>query len=253
MSTSTTLLALLIDDESKARRVVRVLLAEHFPQVEVCGEAENLPDGAILIRQLRPDIVFLDVEMPHYAGTRLPEFLAPHETDFELIFTTAHSEFALKAFQINAIDYLLKPIQEEHFIKAVTKATQNRGRARIHDQLTRLQQRMEPRAPRKLALPLAEGILYLDYAEIILFKADRMYTTVCTVSDGELLVSKPLRHFLDLLGEEEGFFQTHRSYLVNLTHVRKLSLQDGGTVALSNGQVASITKERRDALQKLLS
>lgn len=253
MSQATTLRALLIDDEPKARRVVRVLLEEHFPQVEVCGEAENLPDGAILIRQLRPDIVLLDVEMPTYAGTRLLEFLAPHETDFELIFTTAHSEFALKAFQINAIDYLLKPIQEAHFVNALRKAIGNRGRARIHDQLSQLQQRMEPRAPRKLALPLAEGILYLDYAEIVLFKAERMYTTVCTVHDGELLVSKPLRHFLDLLGEEEGFFQTHRSYLINLAHVRKLSLQDGGTVALSKGQVASITKERRDALQKLLS
>jgi two-component system, LytTR family, response regulator len=109
MTAPPSLRALLIDDESKARRVIRMLLEEHFPQITVCGEAENLPDGSMCIRQLRPDIVFLDVEMPHYAGTRLLEFLAPHETDFELIFTTAHSAFAITAFQLNAIDYLLKP------------------------------------------------------------------------------------------------------------------------------------------------
>ena len=252
MTTATTITALLIDDESKARRVLRVLLEEHFPHITVCGEAENLPDGSLLIRQLRPDIVFLDVEMPTYVGTRLLEFLAPHETDFALIFTTAHSEFALKAFALNAIDYLLKPIQEEQFLKAVLKATQQRGQARIAEQLTQMQQRLDTRTPRKLALPLAEGILYLDLDEIVLIKADRMYTTVCTVQDGELLVSKPLRYFLELLGEGEGFFQTHRSYLVNLAHVRKLTLQDGGSVAMDNGQVASITKEKREVLQKML-
>jgi two-component system LytT family response regulator len=253
MTPPESLRALLIDDESKARRVVRVLLEEHFPLITVCGEAENLPDGSLLIRQLRPDIVFLDVEMPGYAGTRLLDFLAPHETDFELIFTTAHSEFAIQAFQLNAIDYLLKPIQEEHFLKAVAKAIQNRGRNRIAQQLSALEQRLHIAKPRKLALPLAEGILYVDLEEIVLLQADRMYTLVHTVQGEATLVSKPLRYFLDLLGEQEGFFQTHRSYLVNLAHVRKLSIQDGGVVIMDNGQTASITKEKRDALQKLLS
>jgi two-component system, LytTR family, response regulator len=252
MTSSTSLSALLIDDESKARRVVRVLLEEHFPQITICGEAENLPDGSLMIRQLRPDIVFLDVEMPTYVGTRLLEFLAPHETDFELIFTTAHSEFALKAFQLNAIDYLLKPIQEEHFLKAVVKAVQHRGQTRIAEQLTHMQQRLDTRTPRRLGLPLSEGILYLDLDEIVLIKADRMYTVVHTVQEGDVLVSKPLRYFLALLGEAEGFFQTHRSYLINLLHVRKLSMQDGGSVLMDNGQVASITKEKRDSLQVLL-
>jgi two-component system, LytTR family, response regulator len=89
-------------------------------------------------------------------------------------------------------------------------------------------------------------------ADIVLMKADRMYTVVHTAQEGEVLVSKPLRYFLDLLGEADGFLQTHRSFLVNLAHVRKLSLQDGGSVEMDNGQVASITKEKRELLQRLL-
>lgn len=248
-----TLKAVIIDDEARARRLLRVMLEESCPQVTVCGDAENLPDGTILIRKLKPDLVFLDIEMPGYSGMRILDFMGPDEVDFELIFTTAYSEFAVKAFQLNAIDYLLKPLQEDQLINAVDKATKLRGRSKMQQRLEALQNSMEATGPRKVALPLAEGILFIDLSELILMQADRMYTVVFTQKEGRILVSKPLRYFLDMLSDVKGFYQPHRSYFINLDHVRQYSSRDGGYIQMVNGEMVAISRNKKDEFQQLIS
>lgn len=248
-----TLKAVIIDDESRARRLLRVMLEENCPQVTVVGDAENLPDGTILIRKLQPDLVFLDIEMPGYSGMRILDFLGPDEVDFELIFTTAYSEFAVKAFQLNAIDYLLKPLQEDQLVKAVAKAEQFRGRSKTQQRLEELHNSMEANGPRKVALPLAEGILFIDLNELILMQADRMYTVVFTQKEGRILVSKPLRYFLDMLSDVKGFYQPHRSYFVNLEHVRQYSSRDGGYIQMVNGEMVAISRNKKEEFQQLIS
>jgi two-component system LytT family response regulator len=245
--------AVIIDDEVRARRLLRVMLEESCPQVTVVGDAENLPEGTILIRKMKPDIVFLDIEMPGYSGIRLLDFLGPDETDFELIFTTAYSEFAVKAFQLNAIDYLLKPLQEDKLIAAVEKAEKFRGRSKMQQQLEELQVSMEASGPRKVALPLAEGILFIDLKEVILMQAERMYTVVFTEKEGKTLVSKPLRYFLDMLEGVPGFFQPHRSYFINLDRVKQYSARDGGYILMDNGETVAISRNKKEEFQRLLS
>jgi two-component system LytT family response regulator len=113
--------ALIIDDEQKARHLLKFLVEENCPQITEIELAEDLPNGIRVINTFQPDIVFLDIEMPGYSGLQILDFIAPEQVNFELIFTTAYSEYAIKAFELNAIDYLLKPLRDEQVETAVAK------------------------------------------------------------------------------------------------------------------------------------
>lgn len=230
-----------------------MLLAEACPQVELVGEAGDLPEGVRLIRRLNPDLVFLDIEMPRYSGTQLLDFISPSEIDFQLVFTTAYSDHAIKAFEMNAIDYLLKPLQEEHLVRAVGKAEAQVGRHRLDLRLQELARSLRGDAFKKIGLPLAEGPLFVEIDDLILLRAERMYTRVFTKQDGEILVSKPLRYFLEKLEGVEGFYQPHRSFLVNLRHLKRYTTQDGGYILMDNGETASLSKEKREEFQRIVS
>lgn len=253
MVNSPKLKALIIDDEHKARRVLRILLEENCPEVEIVGEAEDLPGGVLKIRALDPDIVFLDIEMPGYSGTQLLDFIPPEDIHFQLVFTTAYHEFALKAFEMNAIDYLLKPLQPEQLVRAVKKAKELRGSSLIGLRLTELARSLKGEAFTKIGLPLSDGPLFVEISDLILLKAERMYTRVFTKSEGEVLVSKPLKYFNERLEGAEGFYQPHRSFLINLAHLKRYSTQDGGYIVMDNGEIANISKEKRQEFQRIVS
>lgn len=244
---------IIIDDEKRARNVLRLLLEESCSEVTEIIEADNLPEGVRLIRQEVPQIVFLDIEMPKYSGTQLLDFLSPEEIKFELIFTTAYSDYAIKAFEMNAIDYLLKPLQEEQLVRAVQKAVRNLGRSNPAHRLQNLQSGLQSESFKKIGLPVAQGVIFLEIESIILCKAERMYTRTYSIAEGETLVSKPLRFFLDKLGELPGFYQPHRSFLINLQHVKRFSTQDGGYLEMKNGHISSISRDKREELQRLVS
>ena len=245
--------ALIIDDEQKARRVLRMLLEENCPQVEVVGEAEDLPNGVLKIRSEDPDIVFLDIEMPGYSGTQLLDFIPAKDIRFQLVFTTAYHDFAIKAFEMNAIDYLLKPLQGEKLQRAVARAAELQTASTLGIRLTELARSMKGEAFTKIGLPLSDGPLFVEISDLILLRAERMYTRVFTKSEGEVLVSKPLKYFLERLEGVEGFYQPHRSFLINLRHLKRYSTQDGGYIVMDNGEVASISKEKRQEFQRIVS
>lgn len=245
--------AIIIDDEKRARNVLRILLAESCSEVSEIIEADNLSDGVRLIRQELPQIVFLDIEMPKYSGTQLLDFISPGEINFELIFTTAYSDHAVKAFEMNAIDYLLKPLQEDQLVRAVQKAARNRGHSDLVNRLQHFQAGFDSESYKKMGLPIAQGMIFLEIESIILCKAERMYTRVFSMAEGETLVSKPLKFFLDKLEEQPGFYRPHRSFLINLQHVKRYFTQDGGYLEMSNGHIASISKDKREELQRMVS
>ncbi|MEP1034361.1 LytTR family DNA-binding domain-containing protein [Ekhidna sp.] len=238
--------AVIIDDEKKARNLLRVLIEENCPQIGEIMEAEDLPSGIKLINQIQPNIVFLDIEMPGFSGIQLLDFFDPKHINFEIIFTTAYSEYAINAFKLNAIDYLLKPLRDDQVANAVAKVEQQIGKSNLNERLEELKATLSASNVKKIGLPVADGILFVKFDDIIMLKADRMYTHVHTINNGKILVSKPMKFFEDILQELREFYRPHRSYLINLKHIKQYVNQDGGYIIMDNEETVSISREKKD-------
>ncbi|MEQ8471748.1 MAG: LytTR family DNA-binding domain-containing protein [Marinoscillum sp.] len=238
--------AVIIDDEFKARNLLRILIDENCPQIKEVQDAEDLPKGVALINQFQPDIVFLDIEMPGYSGIQILDFFTPDQINFQIIFTTAYSEYAIKAFELNAIDYLLKPLRDEQLEHAVIKAIDQIGKSKVSERLDELRNTLNVKNIKKIGLPVSNGVLFVELDDIIMMEADRMYTKVFTKSDGELLVSKPMKFFGELLREVVEFYKPHRSFLINLKHIKQYVNQDGGYIVMDNQRTVSISKDKKE-------
>ena len=237
--------ALIIDDEDKARSLLQLLLKECCHDIEQILHAPDLLTGVEIIRKHKPDIVFLDIEMPRHSGLRIFDHVNPSESTFEIIFTTAYSEYAIQAFQLNAIAYLLKPIQPEQLTEAVEKAKTALGKSQIGKKLEELKASLTSSNFKKIALPVSDGIKFIEFDDIICFEADKMYTTIFTLNDGKLLISKPLKHFSDILKKIAHFYKPHRSYLINLKHMKQYVNQDGGYVLMEGNKSVLISREKK--------
>jgi two-component system, LytTR family, response regulator len=238
--------AVIIDDEQKARNLLRILLEENCPQINEIEDADSLPKGVSLINQFKPDIVFLDIEMPGYSGIQLLDFFTREQITFEIIFTTAYSEHAIKAFELNAISYLLKPLRDEQVEGAVKKAIIQIGKSRVSERLEELKNTFKASSVRKVGLPVSNGVIFVEFDDIVMLEADRMYTKVSTQSSGDILVSKPMKFFIDVLKEAAEFYRPHRSYLINLKHIKQYVNQDGGYIIMDNQKTVGISKDKKD-------
>lgn len=244
--------AIIIDDEEKARGLLRVLIGENCPEITQVEEAADLPGGVAMINDFDPQIVFLDIEMPGYSGLQILEFFSIDKINFEIIFTTAYSEFAVNAFQLNAVDYLLKPLRDDQVANAVHKAIEQRGRSQLNERLTELKNTLKDSKVRKIGLPVSNGVLFVKFDNIILLEADRMYTKVFTLDDGEILVSKPMKFFGNLLNIASEFYQPHRSFLINLKYIKQYVNQDGGYIIMDNQKNVSISREKREEFFEIM-
>lgn len=242
----------IIDDEKKARTLLTVLLEENCPEVTSIYQAENLPLGVRLIHQEEPDLVFLDIEMPSYSGIQILDFIDPSAIKFQLIFTTAYSQYALKAFELNAIDYLLKPLRPDQIKQAVTKVHEKVGQQQLTKRLEELRNSLRAPNISKVAFPLSDGVLFVAFDELILLEADRMYTKVYTKNDGDFIVSKPLKFFTQYLENLKFFYRPHRSFLINLQYIKKYVSKDGGYILMDNGTMVSVSKDKKKELFELL-
>lgn len=244
--------AIIIDDEERARRLLKVLLEDNCPQITQISQANDLPQGVSVINQEKPDIVFLDIEMPGYSGIQLLDFFSPSQVNFEIIFTTAYSHYAIKAFELNAVDYLLKPLRDEQIKNAVEKAINQRGKSQVSERLEELKNTLKATSVKKIGLPVSNGVLFVKFDELIFMEADRMYTKVYTQAEGEILVSKPMKFFIDMLEGVSEFYKPHRSFLINLKHIKQYVNQDGGYIIMDNEKHVSISREKRDEFFEVL-
>ena len=234
--------AIIIDDEARARRILENYIIEYCPQVQILALIEDVPQAIIAINALKPDIIFLDIEMPNFNGFQLIDSI--DYIDFEIVFTTAYSEYALKAFQVSAIDYLLKPIKVNQLIDAVKKVEKIQGSSLLQERLKTLQQNLAEYKVKKIVVPLSEGSLFVELKEIIYLKAEGSYVNIFFKDGSKILVSKNIKDYEDQLTNVEGFFRTHRSFLVNADFVNKIS-SDGTEAILTNGNLISISRERK--------
>ncbi len=242
--------ALIIDDEEYCYEALETLLQTCCPEVEVLGHYSNGVDGMAAIIQKQPDLVFLDVEMPKMNGFDMLAGLPA--VNFEIIFTTSYDKYALKAIRFSAIDYLLKPIDEDELKKAVDKVIRRSG-SLITQQLEVLMQKVRhPSLPmKKIALPTMEGLQMIMIDQIVYCESDSNYTILYLKERRKIIVSSTLKDIEELLSEY-SFVRVHRCYLINLNEVDKYVRGEGGFLVMADGSSVDVSRSRKEELLKKL-
>lgn len=247
--------AIIVDDEENNREGLAKMIDKFIDQVQVVAKAESAQSAKQKILELHPQLVFLDIEMPDGDGfSLLEEFDDPA---FQVIFTTAHAEYAIKAIKFAALDYILKPVNLEELQKAVAKASANiESKANLNTgkkikvlQSNRNNDRFNFQ---KIALPTLDGLDFYQIQDIIRCEADRAYCKFYLSSGKVVTVSKSLSEFEDLL-VECNFFRVHKSHMVNLNHIKKYVKGSGGYVVLSDDSHVDVSVRRKEELMGVLS
>ncbi len=239
--------AILVDDEPDGIRTLKKLLELHCPEVEIAATCSNAITAEQKLRELRPDLVFLDVQMPGRSGLDMLAGLPP-ERNFEVIFVTAHNEYILQALQFSAVDYLMKPVDEDRLIDAVQRVKRRlkeekmvfHAEALLHN-INKAGSPMEMR----LCLPTLKGFTIVKLEEIIYCEAQRSYTNFRLVNNKSIMISKPLFDYDQLLSDT-SFLRIHKSFLINLMHVREYLRGEGGTVIMSNGMEIEVSRRKKE-------
>lgn len=236
---------LIVDDEKNARLALRGIVEENFPSIEIIGESNDIPSAVKMINKHKPELVFLDISMPGYSGLELFKFFDENEIHFKVIFVTAHSEYAVNAFELSAVDYILKPIQIAALQRAIQKVNQNKA-----ENLKALQDNFEIDAPKRIALQTGEGILFIKFEDIIYLKADGSYTHFFADNHPKITVSKRIADY-ERLVDMGPFIRIHRSHIVNYNRIQKIIKQDGGSVIMDNKTQLSISANKKAELLQL--
>ncbi len=241
--------ALIVDDELPIRQTVRMFLERWFPIIEIVGEAAGVNEAVEKINQLKPDLLFLDIEIR--GGTGFHVLQKVEWKSFKLIFITAFNEFALQAIKMGALDYLMKPLNEVEFRIGVEKtigAINLKDEEKVNQQITS----DSPRNSTKLVLRTSTDIHIVEIKDIVHCVADNTYTTFYFKSGDKLLVSKGLSEYDELL-EQHGFFRVHQSHLVNLAFVKRIEKSEGGHVHLTDGSAIPVSIRRKPLLLEVIS
>jgi two-component system LytT family response regulator len=240
--------AVIVDDAGQARELLRLMLRELAIDVQVVGEGANVPQAIELIRKHRPDVVFLDIEMPGKSGLQLVEEISREDMKYEIIFTTAYNQYAIRAFRLSAIDYLLKPIDERQLLEAVEKVRKSKSVFQSEQRLQALQQNLATGTEATVNIPTLNGYLFLPANDILYIKADGAYTHVFAQGRPSITVSKNLKYFEGVLDGQPQFVRVHRSCLINMKHIKKYDRAERGALTMSDETVIDVARERRAAL-----
>ena len=236
---------LIVDDEAHARAALRGIIESNFKDITILDEVSSVPDAVKAIHKLKPDVVLLDIEMPGYLGIDLLDFFNPQEINFSIIFVTAYNDYALKAFDIAAVDYLLKPTRVDQLERALNRVRNNNENT--FDNYYALKENLEKRKFEKIAFQTADGLLISDVNDILYLKADSAYTHVFFKNGNKITITKTLQEFNSL--EETGnFMRINRSFIINLNCIEKISKKDGGYVIMNNSEEISASLEKRQIL-----
>lgn len=246
--------AIIVDDEVKNRQGLAKMLDQFCPDVKLVGLAEGVDKAIKLIKEHDPAIVFLDIEMPEKNGFDLLEHF--ENPRFEVIFTTAHADYAIKAIKFAALDYLLKPVNINELKVAVEKAIKQidgRNERGPDERISILRDNRDDKNFnfKRIALPSSNGLEFYKVDGIIRCEADRSYCKFHLASGDKVMVSKPLSEFEELL-EECQFFRIHKSNMVNLNHVVRYVKGRGGYVVLTDGNHVDVSARRKEELMRKL-
>ena len=239
--------ALIVDDEKTNRDTLRKLLNEYCPTVKILGETSSVEESLEFLKKNKPDLIFLDVEMPNGTGFDLIRKI--NKIDFKIIFVTAHSHYALKAIKFSAFDYLLKPVDTDELIGAVKNAST--GKEPNSEQYTSLIENLNNEGSKKLAVPVKDGFVFLSPEDIIRLQADGTYTHIFICNE-KYTGTKNIKEYEQIL-HDQNFFRSHNSHLINLKHVKRFSRLDGYFVHMSDGSVAEISRRKKEEFLELMT
>lgn len=245
--------AIIIDDELHCISRLTDLLGWFCKDsIKVIAVCENSEDGIAAITNLNPDLVFLDVQLNETTGIDLLKQLP--EINFEVIFTTAHEQYAVQAFKFSAIDYLLKPIDADDLVAAVSKLNKKVSQKELTNKFEALFQNLNHKSPqaKKITVPSGNGLLFLEVGQIIRCEADVNYTTIFLKDKQKIVVAKTLKEFEDML-TDHGFFRIHNSHLVNLSYISSYNKGKGGTVTLTDNTSLEVSTRRKELFMKRIS
>jgi two-component system, LytTR family, response regulator len=237
--------AVIIDDEPHAREKMLLLLQKYCPEVVVMATAKDATEGLSIIARHQPDLVFLDIEMPVLSGFDLLRQL--ESINFEIIFATAHDQYAIKAIKFSALDYLIKPIDFEQMQNAVHKAAK-----RIEEKTSAIQYQVlkenlqHTQTPmEQLAIPAQSGMLFVKVSDILYCEADSNYTHIYFTNKQKIVSSRVLKEYEELL-KDNGFIRIHHSHLINRAHVAQYIKGEGGLVILRGGVSLSVSRRKKE-------
>ncbi|MCB0548352.1 MAG: response regulator [Phaeodactylibacter sp.] len=244
----------IVEDEKDSRDILQWLLQKCAPDVEVAAVCSSGLEALEQIPRLEPELVFLDIKMPFMDGFQLLEALP--ELDFNLVFTTAFDEFAIRAFEASALHYLLKPIQEEGLKEALKRVRKQRlqpGKSEQEQYKLLLAQAGGLRTGKleKIAFPAFDSMSVVNIRDVIYCQADSNYSDVYMREGDKLCVSRTLKALEDTL-EPLGFMRVHHSYLVNLAEISSFHRKEGGSLIMSNGHEVKVSRSRKDDLLNYL-
>lgn len=239
--------AVIIDDESKCRQTLGNLIKRFADNINVVGEANCVSQGVKLIDTEKPDLVFLDIQMPDGTGFDLLNQI--EFNTFKLIFCTSYDQYAVKAFRFSAIDYLLKPLDPDIFVGAMNKLNENE-QAQLQSKLEVLSSNTNDFS--RIALHSADGINLVDIADIIRCESNGNYTRFVIKNKPNILVTKTMKEYDEILSTQ-NFIRIHKSYLVNLAHITKYVKGEGGWVIMTDGSKIEVARRKKDLLMNILS
>lgn len=238
--------ALLIDDEPLCLDVLENDLKNHCPEVKVLKKCNSAKEGLKAIKEYKPDLIFLDIEMPWMNGFEMLEVL--DNIDFDVIFTTAYDQFAVQAFRISAIDYLLKPIDKKDLLAAVQKVLRKKEPTLSKNQLDVLMDNMTPsNKSHRIALPNKLGFEFVLIKHILYCEADGNYTRFFMENKKKKLISRPMKEVEKMLSDF-NFCRIHNSYLINLNQTQRYVRGDGGYVEMMDGTVLNVARSKKEEL-----
>jgi len=233
---------LIIDDNKNIRSLIKSMLSSEFPQLDLTNEASTCSEAVKLCNQLQPSLVFLDIELGDQSGFEFLE-LTSHK-NFRLIFISAFDDFAIRAFKVNAVDYILKPFSKEELVNAVHKALDHPYYTDMKDSIQLLVESINGETNR-LALPTSQGFEFFDITELIRCESDRNYTVFYFKSFKPVTVSRNIKQYEEILAKK-GFVRVHASHIINIRELKAYHKGNGGFVILSDNTKIDISKSRKE-------
>lgn len=243
--------SILIDDEVHCLNSLSIQLNEHCPEVEILAKCTSGAKALEAVEKMNPELVFLDIEMPNMNGF---EFLEQcRQITFSVIFTTSYDQYAIKAFRISALDYLLKPIDPEELVAAVCKVGEQKSKP-ITEQFRLMIEQIQNRnrGITKIGIPTIEGFELIPADHIVYCEANNNYTHIFLKGKTKIVACRSLKDMEEQLQDFKCFLRVHHSYLVNLNEVTRYIRGDGGYLILADGTTVNVSRGRKDALMKFL-
>jgi two-component system LytT family response regulator len=242
--------AIIIDDEENARVALSVLIKEHTPEISILGTYESLQEANPAIVKLRPEVVFLDIQMPGETGLELWKYFP--QPFFDVIFTTAFHQYAIEAIKLSAFDYLLKPIDIDELMRVVDKLMHHQPSKKIEERLLALERNLSTtQTASQIVLPTLESFIVVKIADILRVESDDNYARFFMLDGTAHLVSRTLKEYEGLL-PKPLFLRVHQSHLINLKFVKQYLKGKTGQVEMVNGEKLPVSRERKDSLIEVL-